>query len=414
MKIIHVNYSDFHGGAARASVRIHESLCSVGINSCMWVNKSNLKDPLIVAPSNNFIIIKNEFKNFFSKQVCKLLKSENPIIHSPSIFSSNWLKKINESDADIIHLHWIQGEMLSISDISKIKKPIVWTFHDMWPFCGAEHLSWDERWREGYFSYNRPKHEKGFDLNKWTWNRKFKKWKNRIQIVTPSKWMSSLVKESKLMRDWNVKVIPNPINTNLWKPFDKNCSRELLGLPKNKKLLLFGAVGGTNAYHKGFDLLMNSFDELYNKLKFNEFELVILGQRNPNVQFNTNYKLHYFGHLYDDYSLIALYSSVDAVVVPSRQDNFPQSATEAHACGIPVISFNIGGLSDIVLHKKTGYLAENYDSYDLAFGIKWVLTNPSSINFSQNSRQQALDLFEANKIAKNYINLYETILDNKK
>ena len=114
----------------------------------------------------------------------------NNLISLPAILPSSWIKKINESTADIVNLHWTQHEMLSISDISKINKPVVWTLHDMWGFCGAEHISWDDRWEKGYNKNNRPTHESGFDLNKWTWKRKIKYWKKPIQIITPSNWLT--------------------------------------------------------------------------------------------------------------------------------------------------------------------------------------------------------------------------------
>ena len=149
-------------------------------------------------------------------------------MHSPQIFSSPfWLKAINESDADIIHLHWFQNEMISVSDISKIKKPLVWTLHDMWGFCGAEHISYDRRWKEGYLKKNRPVGEGHFDLNRWTWIRKKKYWKDPINIITPSDWMKQNVKISYLMKKWPVYSIPNAIDMKIWKPVDKNLSRNI-------------------------------------------------------------------------------------------------------------------------------------------------------------------------------------------
>ena len=85
--------------------------------------------------------------------------------------------------------------MLSVSDISKIKKPLVWTLHDMWGFCGAEHVSWDKRWVDGYNVDNRPNYESGFDINRWTWLRKLKYWKKPIQIITPSTWLKEMCKQ---------------------------------------------------------------------------------------------------------------------------------------------------------------------------------------------------------------------------
>jgi len=184
-----------------------------------------------------------------------MLKTENKVIHSPSILPSNWVKLINNSDADIVHLHWIQREMLSIKDISKIKKLIVWTLHDMCAFCGAEHYTNDNRWREGYYPNNRPNYESGFDLNRWTWNRKKKYWKLPIQIVTPSNWLAKCVKASALIKSWPVSVIANPVDTDHWKLMDKKNVRQLLNLSQDANLILFGAAGGGKNLLKGYDLL---------------------------------------------------------------------------------------------------------------------------------------------------------------
>ena len=85
-----------------------------------------------------------------TKPLSKLLRTDNSIIHSPALVPSRWPELINSSDADVVNLHWVQAEMLSIADISRIGKPVVWTLHDMWAFCGAEHYAWDNRWRDGY------------------------------------------------------------------------------------------------------------------------------------------------------------------------------------------------------------------------------------------------------------------------
>ena len=171
--------------------------------------------------------------------------------------------------------------MLSIKDLSLINKPLVWTLHDMWPICGAEHVSFDMRWRDGYTASNRPNHESGFDLNRWTWNRKFRHWKHPIQIVTPSRWLASCVRESCLMKDWPVTVIPNCLDTERWKPIKRDLARDLLGLPRYVQFVMFGAYGaGANAsFHKGFDLLISSLE--YLKKKINGLELIVFGQSEP-------------------------------------------------------------------------------------------------------------------------------------
>ena len=339
-----------------------------------------------------------------------LKKTENKIIHSPSVFPSNWVKHINNSNVDIVHLHWIQSEMLSIKDISKIKKPIVWTLHDMWAFCGAEHYSSDNRWRKGYNPDNRPLYESGFDLNRWTFERKVKYWKNPINIVTPSKWLSNCAKESKLMSNYTVSVIANPINTDVFKPIDKKKAREKLNLPKDIHLILFSAISGGKDPRKGFDLLVNSLEYLRNDIKTKKFQLVVVGQEKQKLPFNLGFPIHYLGHLNNDLSLRYSYGSADVMVVPSRLEAFGQTASEAHACGLPVVTFNVGGLPDIVEHKKTGYIAKAFDTKDLANGISWVLDNSEIKKLNFYSREVAKIKFSEKNIADSYIKIYKKLI----
>lgn len=335
-----------------------------------------------------------------------LLRTENPIIHSPAILPSGWPKRLNCSDADVIHMHWVAGEMLSIRDISRLKKPVVWTLHDMWAFCGAEHLAWDERWQEGYLTDNRPKHESGFDLNCWTWNRKRKYWRRQMHIVTPSNWLADCVRESALMRDWPVTVVANPIDTDRWKPLDQALARSLLGLPADVPLLLFGASGRGRAPHKGFDLLLDAL--AYLRTNLDELHLVVFGQLSPRQPPDLGFPIHYTGHLHDDLSLRALYSAADLLVIPSRQDNLPNTGVEAQACGTLVVAFNTGGLPDIVDHQRTGYLANAFDTEDLAEGIRWALGAGQSLR--DNARQRAVERFAYPVVAEQYRRVYEDLV----
>ncbi len=407
MKVIHLSNSDI-GGAGRATLRIHKSLLEIGVNSEMWVNVSRSKEKKVLQNNNkikNFLIL---LRRFTKIPIIKLLKTKNQILHSPSILPSSWITKINSSNADIINLHWIQHEMLSISDISKIKKPIVWTLHDMWGFCGAEHISWDNRWQDGYRNNNRPAYESGFDLNKWTWLRKIKYWKNPIQIITPSAWLTKCVKKSKLMQSWPCKTIPNVINTDFWKPEDKYLSRQVLNLPKKDFILAFGSFNANQEYHKGFDLLLEALQKIQ-KENLIKFHLIIFGQKKTQKKIILNFPLHNFGYL-DDMKLKKLYSAVDAVVVPSRLESFGQVASEASSCKTPVISFNTSGLKDIIIHGVTGYLAKQFDTEDLSYGIKWVLENSENKRLGHNARKHVINNFSSNLVAKKYLEIYQEVL----
>tara|TARA_A100001011_G_C14279977_1_gene831127 strand:- start:885 stop:2120 length:1236 start_codon:yes stop_codon:yes gene_type:complete len=411
MKIIHLTYAD-SGGAHNAVHRIHQALQKKNIDSKLWVNRSSLNDST-VKPVNRINKLVNDFRRHLIKSsLVKTLKTKNKIIHSPSILPSRWVKQINVSDADIIHLHWVQDEMLSIKDISMIKKPIVWTLHDMWAFCGAEHYANNSRWREGYNSNNRPNYESGFDLNLWTWQRKKKYWKKPIRIVTPSRWLANCVSESKLMSNWPVQTIPNPIDTDIWKPMDKKFAREEFNFPLDVSLILFGAMGGGKDPRKGFDLLLKSLKNLKNVLKTKKLELVVFGQNKIKSQIDIGFPIHYIGHLQNNLRLKAAYNAANVMIVPSRQDNLPSTAIEAQACGTPVVSFNVGGLTDIIIHQKTGYLAKKFDTNDLANGIRWVLDKQEdSKKLNYNSRERAIEKFSETKISDDYLNIYKKLLD---
>jgi len=414
VRIIHLSYCDINGGACRATYRIHQSLLKQGVYSRLWVNEKLSDDWTVEDLNNKTIKVLNKLRpQVINHSLVKMLKTENKIIHSPSVLPSNWVKHINNSDVDIVHLHWIQGEMLSIKDISKIKKPIVWTLHDMWAFCGAEHYTNDNRWREGYYRNNRPNYELGFDLNRWTWNRKKKYWKSPIQIITPSNWLAKCVKESALMKSWPVSVIYYPIDTEQWAPMDKKHARQLLNLSQDANLILFGAAGKKKDPRKGYDLLLSALECIKADKKIKKIELVVFGQSKPKSQPDLGFPIHYFGHLYDNLSLRALYSATDLMAVPSRQDNLPNTAVEAQACGTPVVSFDIGGLPDIIEHQKTGYLAKPFDTNDLAQGIDWVLNAENYSELCKNAHDKVLKEFDSEVVAKKYIALYEKILLNK-
>lgn len=409
MKISHLSNSDIIGGAGIASYRIHKALLKQGHKSQLFVNSYHSGDFTVSHPINSLEKISVLLKPKVVNPLKKFLVTKNKALHSLSIFPSNWHKKLNNSNADIVQLHWVQNEMISIRDIGNIKKPIVMNTHDMWPFCGAEHLSFEKRWEEGYLKNNRPDNEYGYDLNKYIWQLKKKYWKKPFYIVSPSEWMAKCVKKSALMKSWPCKVIPNCIDTTIWHPLNKAFSRKLLNLPDNKPILIFGTFNSNNQFHKGLDLLKQSLNYLKEKNK--DFNIVIFGQNQPKNPINFGFPTYYLGQLKDTYSLKALYSASDILLVPSRIESFCNTACEAHACGIPVVSFKVGGLIDIVNHKKTGYLASPFDIKDFANGIIWMLDQIIiNNNLNKLAREKAVKNWDYSVVSKTYETLYEEII----
>jgi len=408
LKVSMLNVSDIHGGAARAAYRIHHALRRYGVDSNMFVQDSAADDWTVLGPKNKLSKVINKVRFPLARTVNMLLHTENPTLHSSSIIPSGWSKLLDSIETDVAHLHWVNNEMMSVRDIGNIRKPMLWTFHDMWAFCGGEHYTEDRRWIDGYMKGNRPSYESGFDLNRWVWKRKSHYWKKPMQIVTPSNWLGDCVRKSKLMHDWPVTVIPNAIDTDVWCPVDRMLARQMLGLPVDIPLLLFGAMGGTIDRRKGYDLLRDALMHLHGEI--DDLQLVVFGQIAPKEPENLGFPVHYMGHLHDDVTLKLLYSAADVMVIPSRQDNLPNTGVESLSCGTPVVAFNTCGLPDIVSHKKTGYLAKSFDTEDLAHGIKWLLSNSDPDVMRRSSREHAVKSWSYENIAQQYINIYRKII----
>jgi glycosyltransferase involved in cell wall biosynthesis len=344
----------------------------------------------------------------------QLQKSPNPILHSPAILPSGIVRSLNMSSADILNLHWINNEFLTIEDIGRLRKPIVWTLHDMWPFCGAEHYvsdDMDARWRKGYLSSNRPNGHSGLDIDRWVWHRKLRAWRGQMNFVTPSRWLADCVKGSALLGEKKVVVIPNPLDTNQFQPWPKQLARQMLGLPPDAPLVLFGAIGGGADPRKGWDLLRPALVRIAKEVP--SVESVIFGQSKPANPPQLGLPVHWMGHLSDDITLSLIYSAADVMVVPSRQENLPQSGTEAQACGCPVVAFNCTGLPDVVEHGETGYLAAPYDAEDLANGIRWVLEDRERyLLLSAAARARAVSLWAEEVVVPQYLAVYQQAIEN--
>jgi glycosyltransferase involved in cell wall biosynthesis len=345
--------------------------------------------------------------------------TSNNVHHSYGWPNSGLGGEIAKGWGDIINLHWIGhmsgSETLSIAEIGRLKKPIVWTLHDQWAFCGAEHYTAlpptiDCRYSKGYLQSNRPTDESGQDRNRLAWEAKRRRWKHPMTIVCPSQWMATCAKNSLLMRDWPIHVIPYSIDPNIWAPLDQMMSRKILKLPTNKKLILLCA-DCTNDPRKGADLLARSLYHFKNNepTLASETELIIIGQSETSaLSFEIPYRLT--GRLKSDLELQLYYSAANLVIVPSRQDNLPLTGMEAHACGTPAVGFRIGGLPDIIDHRTTGALAEPFETESLASEVAWVLEDePRRLKLAAAARLKAETAWAPVRIAKQYAEIYSRL-----
>ena len=205
MKILIVNTSDIQGGAARAAYRLHRSLLNAGIDSQMLVQKKSSDDYTVIGPISKIEKAFSFLRPQLDQLPVKFYKNRTKTLFSPSwIGSKKIIQKINETDPDIVHLHWICGGMIKIEDLLKIKKPIVWSLHDNWAFTGGCHIKWDcEKYKNECGACPRLGSNKIKDLSKWVWDRKYKTFNkiNNLTIIGLSKWVTECSKNSTLLKD---------------------------------------------------------------------------------------------------------------------------------------------------------------------------------------------------------------------
>ena len=402
MKILHVNFSDNYGGAAIAVMRIHKLLLRNKIDSSLLVSDKILNEPKTFSINKTSEKLKNIIKGSINRNLKFLFKSKNKTTHSLNIIPSSLLYEINKFNADIVNLHWIGNETISISQINKIKTKLVWTLHDMWPFCGAEHYTNNKRFEYGYKLSNKPTNETGLDINKYIWGKKIRHFKKIKKIIVTSSWMKNAAKKSFLFKDKQITEIPLPIDVNNWNYIKNNkYIKKLLKIEQNKKIIVFGSDNYLKNERKGLKFYLN----LVKKLNKDKYQFIVFGENNHEEfnsylkKLNIKKKILNMGKLKDELSLKIFYSSIDLLILPSVQESFGLIAQEGSIMGVPSVVFNNTGLTSIIDHKKNGYLSKSNSNEDIYAGAKWCLNNLNRYKVSIYSKKK----FNEKNIIKNYL-----------
>jgi glycosyltransferase involved in cell wall biosynthesis len=371
----------------------------------MLVQNKTGDDEYVFGPSS----LANKLKYRIIQRLNSLpLKSNNvgAGLYNPALCGNGLKKLIKKINPDIVHLHWIANGFIDLRSLKKIDKPIIWTLHDMWPFTGG--CYYDGECGKFIDRCARcPMFQSGslLDLSNINFSIKQKAYdKLNLTVVAPSSWLANCAKTSTLFKDKDVRVIHNGVNLDVFKPLNKLASRKILNLDPHKKYVLFGAIHGSMERRKGFIELC---DALKLVPRNNDINLLIFGPSGKQNPMNYEFNVKYFGHLHDDISLSVLYSAADVMVVPSLQENLANTVVESIACGTPVVAFNIGGMTDMIEHKKNGYLADPFSTEDLANGIRWIITNKKYSNIAHNARRTAENKFNITSITGQYIELYK-------
>lgn len=412
MRVVLLNAYD-SGGAGTASKRIHHALRSIDVDSHMVVDHKKGDDQYIHGPKGKIRTAYSMARPVVDDLPLKLYSEKE------GVFSIDWVpddlhRRVNKLNPDVVHCNWMGGGFLSISTFTKFDAPIVWRLPDMWAFTGGCHYAHDcTRYQDSCGSCPQLGSKRSFDLSRLTWWRKNRSWSDAdISVVAPSSWLADCASKSSLFEDRHIEVIPNALDTDTFRPYDRSLARQLFNIDEDAMVVLFGAVNATSDPRKGFDLLQKALIESSENCGgLNDLELVVFGSSEPADPPDLGYDTRYTGYLHDDRSLALLYAAADAMVVPSRYEGFGQTASEALACGTPVIAFDATGPSDIVDHRECGYLATPYDTSDLAAGIHYVLEDDERREaLGKAARKKAKRNYTMETVAKQYLDIYRSVI----
>lgn len=397
MNVLQIGTTDKRGGASAVAWSLKEYLVTQGNNSTMFV-ADKLSDDKSV-----FKIKRNKFIKLLS-----FIFSVEDFYQTDSILETKEFK-----EADLVHCHNLHGRFFNLATLQKIslKKPLVWTLHDEWaitPHCAYTFEG--KSMSDGFFDCP----NKNIPPRLLWHNEKFLKKRkrkiydsSRLNIVVPSLWLKNKVEKTVLQKH-NIKLIYNGIDVKKFIRINKNQAREKLNLPKDKKIVLFLADGGTANPWKGWDYSMKVIEN-FSKKK----DILFLCVGNTKwTALSEHVNIKYTGYV-DNSILNEYYSACDVILITSLADNFPLVVLEAMSCGLPVVSFDTGGIKEAVQHKENGYIAEYKNVDEISEGLDFFLKkNQEEMDGIANLNiDRVRTYFSLDKMIENYMNFYKEVKD---
>ncbi len=410
MSVIHVCYSV---SKQTAAYRLHKGILNNNYKSRILLSKGS---PIVVdlgAPRSVVDIFRSYFDLALEIVTKKILLSPCGVYFSLNLgglfLRSRAAKILRKRSQDIKHYHWVGNGMLPLKDLFQENSQYVITLHDTWFFTGGCHVIGA---CEGYKSGCNDCPLFLTKLQKKIIRLDFAIKKKNVEkmmpvVVVPSSWMYRKAKESSMFTASKINVIPNGIETSVFKPLCKETAKQIFNINNNRKVILFGGISPTSDVNKGWDILLACLEKI--SAGNTEINLLVVGvERFPELKMK-GINIISLGFLADEQSLVCAYNAADLTVVPSRQESFSQMAMESISCGVPVVAFSGSGPDDIIDHKINGYLASPYDESDFYCGIKWILNNKDYASISRVAREKAIRDFSINKIAQRHVELYESL-----
>lgn len=422
MKLVQVSTYDIQGGAALAAYRLHRGLREIGEDCRMLVrHKASADDKVFrVFPQNQTETTDEDF--FLSTVIQNHYIDSHRTDISNTMFTLPYpgyditgLPPIQE--ADIINLHWVAGYQspITLQRLFQLSKPVVWTLHDQWAFTGGCHYS------AGCAKYRRDCSscpqlaDDPFDLPASILQDKLALFAQaNLTLVTPSRWLASCVRESVLFKGLRVEVIPNSLDTEFFSPQPKAEAKKDLGLPRETVTLLFGAIDGAEK-RKGFQELLTAvrnglaIPDFRTLVERGQLKILCFGYPDSALE-QAGLPVIALGYLDSPEKIRTAYSAADLFILPSLEDNLPNTILEALSCSTPVVAFAAGGIPEVVTDGVNGKLISVGDSHKLAQAILSLVFHPEERDLmGRNGRNLMVEQYPLPVQAKRYKSLYQEL-----
>jgi glycosyltransferase involved in cell wall biosynthesis len=410
LRVHSYSYYESYGGAARATYRLHRALRRAGVISELVVGVKDSDDVTVHGPRSRLGKGLALARPSLGDLILAFYRTRDTSAFSIGVFPGKRHLGKPGSVPDLIHLHWIASDFLPFWKLRRLGVPLIWTLHDMWAFTGGCHYTGScDAYRDCCGSCPQLGSRRPRDISRLLVRAKRHAFsKLPLVVVCPTSWLADRVRESFVFRDVDVRIIPNGVDVEVYRPVEQNLARDLLRLPRSPKYVLMAAIKGLEDPRKGAPFLFEAMRRIRHKHPAQDLRLLVMGSTFSHQAAQAGVDIHFAGHVHDDETIALYYSAADVVAIPSINEVLPNVAIESMACGRPCVTFATGGMTEVVTHGETGVVAPAFSIEALASGLSdCIMNRPTWLEMGKKARAKAVRDYDICQAAQQYLNVYD-------
>jgi len=412
IRVLHLN-AGACGGAALGAVGLHESLLDLGVTStflygngpreCTISSAERMIQSQILSAGIEKVLPR------FETGLVRILSGRRGLPFSlGQVGNPLFQRRALLQNSDIIHLHWVNGSMLSLRQIAAFNKPVVWTLRDEWPYTGGCHYTGEcQKFEMECGQCPMLNSHRLYDLSTFIQRQKTRLPED-IRYVGISDWITRRAKRSSLLRTATVTTILNSINPSFFESdgsTERGELRRRLQLPEKATILLAGALDLDSPF-KGYEILQHIKPDARRDL-----HLLTFGSISDDLKDSISIPATHLGPVPQQMELKEVYRAADLFLAPSHQESFGKTLAEAAACGLPTVCYDVGGPAEIVIHEQTGFKAEPFNTDQvIAYCMQLVDDVGLRTRIGHDARRLSVR-FKPARAAKEYLQLYREVLN---